>query len=156
MLYYMATADRSDEFQPKIVKFLKVLLGGYNIRIIVSPRHIVESKLPKFTEADLLLWHPRVAGENLELVREHNSLVVLASRTIYVQKVSGRNPINENLAVNNNFRLLYIDENFSDITNADWKLAVQEDDYRVTHKQLISNIEQNGYGQKKKGIPADL
>jgi hypothetical protein len=139
MLYYMATDSKTNELQPKIIKFLKrIIPKGTKLKIVVNPTHIIESKLPKFVDSDILLWHPKVAGENLELVREWSSFVILLNRTIYIQKISPRNPINENLAVNNNFRLLFIDEEFSDITNQDWKLAVQEDDYRITHEQFLT------------------
>ena len=140
MIYYMATANRSDELQPKIITFLKKLLIGYNLKIIINPTHIIENKLPKFTEHDLLLWHPIIGAENIEILKNNNSLVILLNKTIYLQRISKRNPINENLAVNNNFRILYIDELFSDITNADYKLAVQEDDYRITHEQFRNNL----------------
>jgi hypothetical protein len=146
----MATDNRFDLFQKDIITFLANMFSEYSIKFVMNPRHIFEARLPKFGNDDLLLWHPGVAGRNLELVREYNSVVVLAHQTILIQKVSDKNPINENLALNNNFKVVYIDEEYEDITNADWKLAVSEDDYRFTQEQLQNFIIDRNYGTKRK------
>lgn len=138
MVYYMATQSKTDEFQPKIIKFLRRYLydDGFNIKIVKNPRHIIESHLPKFEDNDILIWHPNVAANNLDIVKENSSFVILQNKTILIQKISERNPINENLAINCNFRILYIDEDYDDITNAEWKLAVSESNYRISQIEL--------------------
>jgi hypothetical protein len=141
VLYYMATTDRRDELQPKSIAYLKSLLRELPERqrysIVYNPKHIFESRLPEFFPEDVLLWHPNVAADNLDIVGRHHSYVLLMNRTIYIQKLSMRNPVNENMAMNNDFKLLYIDEAFSDITNDNYKLAVPDDDFRITKERFM-------------------
>jgi hypothetical protein len=145
MIYILGTHDRKDELQIKIFEFIRVIFRPYPklcYKIILCDKHIIERKISRISDDDIVLWHPNVAYDNLSLVKKYqNSMVVLLSRTILIQKLSPRNPINENLAINNNFNLLYVDEVFSDVTNIEWKLAVQDDSFKVSHKTFIEIIQ---------------
>lgn len=144
MIYIIATTDKNCELQPKIFKFLKSAFSPNSIKykVIYSPKHIVESSLNEIDFInDIVLWHPLCAYNNLALVKKYDhSIVVLLTKTIYIQKVSENNPINENMAINHGFSIIYVDENFSDITNNDWKLVINEDTYKITHKKFLNLI----------------
>jgi len=143
MIYIIATQNRTDELQPKIFKFLKCCLQSNNVeyKIIYTPQHIIESSLSEIQENDFVLWHPSCAYNNLELVKRFNySIVILLTKTILIQKISHNNPINENMAINHGFSILYVDETFSDITNNDWKLCINESNYKITHRKFLDLI----------------
>jgi hypothetical protein len=142
MIYVMLTDDKSDELQPKIVKFLNTHFDGkidkFQIKFIFCPEHIIEKKLPIFESTDYILWHPKVAGNNLDIMKQHkHSIVVLKNKTLLIQKVSKNNPITENQAINHEFKIMYIDPNEDDITNEEWQLVISEEHYTITIEKLI-------------------
>ena len=79
------------------------------------------------------------------------SIVILEKPTLYTQKISEFNPINENLAINNGFYIIYIQDK-SDITNDDWKLVVREDMYLMTLEKLNDVINSDDSNIKKEKI----
>lgn len=129
--------------QKDIVEFLKKWFGVSDVkyRVVYNPKFIIESKLPKIRQNDVVLWEPITASNNLAIVKKcKNSIVVLKNRTILLQKISEHNPINENSAINHGFLILYMDTEHFDITNNEWKLVVSEENYVTTIEQLILRI----------------
>lgn len=93
-------------------------------------------KEEKVSNSDYVLWNPLVAGRNLDFVRQfQNSIVLLEKQTLLSEKINKTNPINENLAVNYGFYLMYLDEQFQ--APKEWKLAIQADNYLITQKNFF-------------------
>ena len=81
--------------------------------------------------------------EKMALVKKYiNSIVILEHKTVLIQKISNRNPINENMALNHNFDLMYIEEDYNDITNLEWKLVMQPRVQKI--ETIINKINNNG------------
>lgn len=132
------------ELQTKILNFLKENFVGKidksKYSIIYCNKHIIESTLSHIDKKnDIVLWHPNLGGDNLSILKQYiNSIVVLRHKTLLLQKISYRNMINENMAVNHDFKLMYIENDYNDITNSDWKLVSQPK--IVTPEEIISKI----------------
>lgn len=146
----MLTDDKKCELQPKIIEYLSteivdnVEFSGttLEIKFNFNPQHIIESKLPQFGAEDIILWHPQVAGNNLDIMKKYtNSIVILQAKTLYLQKISKYNPITENMAINHEFKIIYIDPEKEDISNEDWQLILSENHYTITKNKLINLIQ---------------
>lgn len=110
-----------------------------------------ESELNGITNNDYIFWNPFIAGKNLSLVQEYkNSIVVIERQTNMNQKLTHLHPINENLAVNYGFYLMYLDEN--EAVSTDWRLAVQKSIYLRTQEQLLQILLSNPNNFKKEQI----
>lgn len=151
IVYIMLTNDKTCEFQPKIVDYISKNLvdnvlksANLNFKFIFNPQHIIENKIPQFEAEDIILWHPSIAGSNLELMKQYvNSIVILQKKTILLQKISKNNPITENMSINHEFKILYIDPEANDITNDDYQLVLAENHYTLKLEKLIELIQQN-------------
>lgn len=137
-------SKNDNELQRNIINFIKSNIKNNNLlySIIYHNKHIIESDLKNIDFIkDIILWHPNVASDNLDLVRSFsNSIVILEKPTLYIQKISKFNPINEMSAINNGFYIIYINPNANDITNDEWKLVVQEDMYLMNTNTLLELI----------------
>lgn len=131
------------QLQSNIIQFIKTHIKGNNInyQIIFSEQHIRDKKIELIDKKDIILWHPLIAGSNLHLVKQYyNSIVILEKPTIYLQKISPNNPVNENMAINNGFYILYINPNDNDITNDEWKYVVSEELYIIKLETLLALV----------------
>lgn len=132
------------DLQKKIVEFFKNIKLKYNIKIKIyyNPKHIIENNLKDIDRNnDYVIWHPIVAHNNLTLLKTFkNSIVILHKKTVFLQKISENNPINENMAINHNFKLLYIDNKNDDITNQDYRILGYENDFLITIDNLIKKL----------------
>jgi hypothetical protein len=144
MIYVLLTNDKNNkhnlEVQKKIISYLKIHFVNIKYKFIFCPLHIIEKNLSEINNEDYVLWHPNVAANNLWLVKKFLlSVVILQHKTLLIQKSSKRNPINENIAINNGFKLLYMEPDYNDITNDDWKLVIPEEDYLIKIEKIINN-----------------
>lgn len=132
------------DLQKKIVEFFKNIKLKYNIKIKIyyNSKHIIENNLKDIDRNnDYVIWHPIVAHNNLTLLKTFkNSIVILHKKTVFLQKISENNPINENMAINHNFKLLYIDNKNDDITNQDYRILGYENDFLITIDNLIKKL----------------
>lgn len=142
MIYVMLSKENS-VLQKNIANFLKVFkYDNIQYKLIFNPKHIFESTIADINQSkDIVLWNPYVAYSNLDLVKQfQNSIVILEKPTLLIQKISEANPINENVAINHGFFLIYINPDREEITNNEWKLVVQEDQYVMTMENLLNLI----------------
>lgn len=143
MIYILLTKEKIPfqlEIQKKIIEYLKNhLQNGIPYKIIYCPLHIIEKNLSEIKQEDFVLFHPFVAANNLSIVKSYfNSIVILRHKTILIQKISKRNQINENLAINNGFKILYMEPEYDDITNDSYKLIIQPEEYLVSIQSIIN------------------
>ena len=131
------------DLQKKIILFIKenILSQTIKTKIYISPKHIIEKTIENIDrENDYVIWHPLTAFNNLTLLKTFkNSIVLLHKKTVLIQRIPENNPINENMAINHNFKLLYIDNN-DDITNQDYRILGYESDYLITLEKLILKL----------------
>lgn len=140
-MIYVILQKQESELQKLIINFVKenIKYKNFDYTIIwCNKQHIIESQLEIInSEKDIVLWNPFVAGNNLELVKSfNNSIVILEKTSLYMQKLSSENPINENLAINHGFYIIYIYPEKREISNDDWKLVVQNEMFLLTLEQL--------------------
>lgn len=142
---YLFLEKENSSYQRKFVEYFKHLRADFNeveieLNIKYLPNFIIESEIediPRKKENVYIFWNKFLAGRNIQLVKDfHNSIVMLENKTILVRKVSLSNPVNETLAVNHGFSLMYFDEEKDDITNAEYKLVTNPTLYLITKKQL--------------------
>lgn len=133
--------DADNVIREKIVEFVKVNIKFNNLlyRFILADKHLTDASVVHINNGkDIILWEPIVAYNNLELVKSYqNSLVILDRPSVYIQKISKHNPINENMAINHSFYLIYMNPDDVDITNKEWKLVVKKDMYLMSVERLI-------------------
>ncbi len=142
-MIHIILSKSNNQLQNNIIQFIKTHIKGNNInyRIIFSEQHIRDKKIESIDKKDIILWHPLIAGSNLHLVKQYyNSIVILEKPTIYLQKISPNNPVNENMAINTGFYILYINPNDNDITNDEWKYVVSEELYIIKLETLLALV----------------
>lgn len=154
-MIYCILSKKDSELQKKIINFIKeqIKYNNFDYKLIfIDGKHIVENQLKDISfEKDFVFWNPYVAGSNLEIVKQYlNSIVILDKPTVLIQKLSEENPINENLAINNGFYIIYINPEKSDSSNDEWKLVVQKEMYLLTLEQLIDSIKNGDESNHKK------
>lgn len=135
------------DLQKKIVNFLRTNIDRkIRINIIYSEKHLFEKEIEHIDiNEDIVLWHPIVAHNNLTLLTTmKNAIVILPKKTVLIQRISENNPINENMAINHNFQVMYIDPTNDDITNEDYTILGYEDDYLFTIEKLTNLINKHG------------
>jgi len=154
-MIYVLLSKKDSILQQKIISFVKENIKHNNFEyklIFCGTTHIIEEEIVHINSEDIVLWHPLVAHNNLEIVKSFiSSIVILEKPSLYLQKISEFNPINENLAINNGFYLIYLEDK-SDITNDDWKLVVQEDVYLMTVEKLLLLIRSDENNIKKEKV----
>lgn len=121
----------------------------YKIKFVNE--YIFEQEISEITNKDYIFWNPFIASKNLALVQEYkNSIVVIERQTNMNQKLTHLHPINENLAVNYGFFLMYLDEN--EAVSTDWRLAIQKTNYLMTQEQILQILLSNPENYKKELI----
>lgn len=132
----------------KHLEVTKILINHFqqnldnNIRptiLVIPTKHIIETMLDEVETDAYFIWHPEVAANNLALVKRYrNSVVCLKHQTVFNQRVSERNPINENMAIIHNFRILYLQETETSVEsiNNDFKTVLEEQYYTITVSQI--------------------
>ena len=144
MIYFFLSKSDS-VIRGLIIDFIKnnIKSKNYEYKIIFCNQHIIESEISFIDiERDIVLWEPIVAYNNLEIVKNYlNSIVILERPSVYIQKISKFNPINENMAINHGFYLFYLNPDEKDITNDEWKLVVKEEMYLLTFDKLFELFE---------------
>jgi len=155
-MIYIIIEKEISQTQIEIIKFVKqnIKFNNFNYQLIFcDTMHIIESTINMIDSVnDIVLWQATIGYNNLELVKSFgNSIIILEKPSLYIQKISKQNPVNENLAINNGFYIIYINPDTTDITNDDWKLVVQEDMYLMTIEKLniLINLNQNNIRKEK-------
>jgi len=142
--------------QSNIIEFVKqtIKYNNFEYKCIYCNQHITDTDILHINIMnDIVLWNPFVSHNNLEITKSfNNSIVILDKPTLYVQKISKQNPINENMAINNGFYILYINPDSNDITNEEWKLVVQKDMFLMTKERLINLIREDNSNVKTEKI----
>lgn len=155
-MVYIMLSRQIDDMQEKIIEFVKKTLriNNINYHLKFFNKHINDDEISEINENNFLLWHPKVAGDNLSIVIDYkNSIVLLENKTVLTRKVSEKNPINENLAINYGFFIMYINEFDTEITNKEWKIVVQENLYLVVFDTLIKLLKKDLSNWKNNKIP---
>jgi hypothetical protein len=135
---------KSDIIQIEILNFCKehIKNNNFNYKLIFCKDLLLDSEISHIDKInDIILWEPKMAHYNMEILKTFkNSIVILEKPTIYLQKISEYNYINENKAINNGFYILYIYPEKIDITNNDYKLVVTDETFIITTEKLINFI----------------
>ncbi len=110
-----------------------------------NKQHILDIEIEHIKNDDIILWNPDLVWNNLDQVKKFkNSVVILDKPTVLIQKASELNPVNENMAINNGFRIIYINPERDDITNKDWKLVVEDSVWKITFTELQDLLNKTG------------
>lgn len=143
-MIYIILSEKNSIERSEIIGFIKqhIKYGNFNYRIIYTKLHIVESDIYFIDrEKDIVLWQPIVVFNNLEFVKNFlNSIVILKRQSVLLQKISKYNPVNENMAINHGFYVVYINPDEIDITNDEWKLVVKDEMYLLDNIKLMELI----------------
>lgn len=125
--------------QKQIIEFIKKEIRSKNIQyklLFVKP-NIDDDDFSEIKSNDILLWHPNVASSNIFFVKKFEySIVLLQSKTVFLQKESVLNPITENMAINHSFFIMYLDESYNEVSNSDWSMVVNQDYYLISQKRF--------------------
>lgn len=130
--------------QQTFMRILSAVVKKHSIQVkikILENECINDVELSDVGESDFILWTPLCASQNLALVKKyHNSVVILENKTTYIRKISDDNPVNENMSINHDFKILYLRE-YNDITNDGYKLITPPQ--IITFEEIIEKLKQN-------------
>lgn len=140
VIYLLLPFEDTDNYNKEIVSFLsKKINRNRTVKIIKCNKHIIEQTLSHINSDDYVLWNPKLASDNLYLVNQfRNSVVILKHQTFYIQKNNIKNPITENMAINNNFKIAYIDETETNV-NSNYSLILDKSYYLFDINKLNNN-----------------
>lgn len=126
--------------QKMIIEFVQKNIKNNGIQYkLIYCKPNMDDKDFQCTNDDVVLWHPNVAGNNLDFVKSCKySIVILQSKTVLIQRPSPKNPITENMAVNHGFYVMYVDSADIDITNKEWNMVVTDDYYTLSIERLLT------------------
>lgn len=121
-----------------VLEFLeKYIKHSYEYKVLWVKRHLKDVDVPILGDNDIAIWHPAVANYNIHIVSTFTSVVILERETLFLQKISKFNPINENMAIAHGFYVHYIDDE-TDITNDEWKLVIKKEDYYIAFTEIVN------------------
>lgn len=84
------------------------------------------------------------AYNNLDVVKSfQHGVVMLENETVYFRKINKLNPVNENLALNHNFKILYLKPETQENTNDEYRIIVDNSNYLFNYEKLVSLITKN-------------
>lgn len=149
----LKTKNNKTNLNKQIIEWFRNNIQKNNLeyKIKFVNEYIFEQEISEITNKDYIFWNPFIAGKNLALIQEYkNSIVVIERQTNMNQKLTHLHPINENLAVNYGFFLMYLDEN-EPVSN-DWRLAIQKINYLMTQEQILQILLSNPNNFKKEPI----
>jgi hypothetical protein len=114
----------------------------YEYKIVWCNDFIDDDFLKDIKPNDVVFWEPMLASNNMHMLKEMKKPVVLLEKpTVLIQEKSVNNHITENEAINNNFWIYYMNPDNNDITNRDWKLITNEDNWLLDKKKLNKIVE---------------
>jgi hypothetical protein len=156
-MVYVILSKIDTSHRKKIIEYVRLNIknNGIKYQFIFVPDYIIEKDINFIDKGkDIVLWQPLIANINLELLKSFvNSIVILSKPTVYLQKISKYNPINENMAINHRFYIVYISPKKIDITNNEWKLVVKEEMFIISIEKLLELIKYDKNNIKKDFIP---
>jgi hypothetical protein len=117
-----------------IHNWIKSKISNYKRKpLYFKTQYLVENDFNDILVNDILIWDYILAGKNLQYFnRFKNNIVLLDNPTVLIRKLSDQNPINENLAINHNFMITYLNPEIQDESNIEWKLVVDEKNYIIS------------------------
>jgi len=124
-----------NDYQKDILNFFK----NYQIKIIVIDLFFENLIEMIDRDNDFVFFDKDFAYNNIDVVKSmQNGIVILPNETVYLRKINKLNPINETMAINHNFQIIYLKPLLSENTNDEWKIIVHEKNYIFN----LKNIEQ--------------
>lgn len=153
MVFVMLSKYDSGPVNKKIIEWCRNNLQKNNLeyRLIFCKPYITDNDVLEIVdycqsmndnEEIYILWNPLVASRNLSYVMElPNSIVILENQTYLNQKISEKNPFNENLAANYCVYIMYLNE-IEQVTK-EYRIAVQKENYIMTQNYFMNMLKSN-------------
>ena len=144
MIYFILSKHKN-RLDPFIINFIKEIIKPFFKYEIIYTDNFINDKLNNIKTDDIIFWNPILGNFNMDLVKNYSkSIIILEKPTIYVQKISNQNnPINENMAIINGFYIYYLFPNQNDITNEDYKLVINRDQFVINDNNLLDYLKNN-------------
>lgn len=91
------------------------------------------------TKNDLVFFDKNFAYNNIDVVKScYNGVVLLERETVYFRKINKNNPVNEEMAINHNFQVAYLNPEEKENTNLDYKIIVENKNYIFNLNQILT------------------
>lgn len=156
-MIYVLLGDKTStnqtlQYNKKIIDWCREVFQSKNIeyKILFCKPYMFEIE---FGLDDIIFWNPFIAANNLDIViRYRHSIVILERQTLLSEKVTEINPINENLAVNYGFFLMYLIEDNNENISREWRLAIQTNNYLMPKNIVLNKIYNNPKNYRKQFI----
>lgn len=142
MVNFILSKDKNDEYNKHCINLVRKHFSNKNInyRLLFCNQYMFETEIADILPKDIVVWNARLAKNNMSLLTEFpNSFVVLKRHTNLSEKINEHNPINENTAVNNGFRIVYLEETV-DSKDIDWRLVIDKSNYQITQEDLLLQV----------------
>lgn len=95
-------------------------------------------------EKDYVFIDKNFAYNNIDVVKSFQyGVVLLENETVYLRKINKLNPVNENLALNHNFKILYLKPETQENTNDEYKIIVDNNSYLFNYEKFLKTIINN-------------
>lgn len=122
-----------------VFNFIKrhIIPNKISYKLHICTNYTETMDFPVLGDNDVTLWDSESARKNTCFVSATNGIAILERPTLLVQKISRRNPLNENNALNGDFKLMYIKDEH-DITNDDWKMLFENKKYVLSVDEVLT------------------
>ena len=133
-----------NDYQQIIIDFL--LEVNEIQKIIVLPIDLFfDDKIEMIDKVnDYVFIDKNFAYNNIDVVKSfQNGVVLLDNETVFFRKINKLNPVNENLALNHNFKILYLKPDTVENTNDEYKIIVDNNNYLFDYGKFLTIIKNN-------------
>ncbi len=119
-----------NDYQKLILQKIKDI--GYTNKIKVKVFDLFdEQKFDKDIDRinDIVLFDKNFAYNNIDVVKScTNGIVLIENETVFFRRINELNPINEQLAINHNFKISYLTDK-KENTNNDYRILVDNKNF---------------------------
>ena len=119
---------RINDYQQLIIDTFSQFKDKYKINIKFVDLYF-DYEFQHILNDELIFFDKDFAYNNIDVVKSYNKGVILINNeTVFFRKINKLNPINEELAINHNFKIAYLTDEVEN-TNHNYKIIVDRSNY---------------------------
>jgi len=127
---------RITDYQQLIIDTFKDLKTKYTIKLKIVDLFFEDEFVEINKYEDLVFFDKDFAYNNIDVIKSYiNGIILINNETVFFRKINKLNPINEELAINHNFKIAYLTDEVEN-TNNNYKIIVDKSNYVYDLKKL--------------------
>lgn len=141
MVYFILDKYNTSNLNQPLIDFIKgyIVPNNINYRIKFIRKFIYDHFISEIKQDDFVFWNPVVVSNNMHYAHEYISYVLLLKPTDLSQRLTEEHPFNENVAINHNLYVTYLQEDSEQNQPTHYKLPVDRDTY-FRSKEFILDL----------------